>query len=106
MPRVTFIHPDGTRETHRVRVGDTVMDAALDHHVAGIEARCGGGCACSTCHCYVQPPWDERVAPPVLEELELLEYVHEREATSRLSCQLFLNEALDGIVVRIPTRQT
>lgn len=81
------------------------MDVALDHQVKGIEGQCGGGCTCSTCHCYLEPPWGTLVEPPVADELELLEYVFEREATSRLSCQVFVTPSLGGIVVRIPTRQ-
>ena len=106
MPRVIFIHPDGARETHELKAGDSVMDAALDNAVKGILAQCGGGCTCSTCHCYVEPPWGARVEPPVAEELELLEYVYDREPTSRLACQVFVSDDLDGIVVRIPIRQT
>ena len=106
MPRVVFIHPDGSREAHDLEAGLSVMDAALDNEVDGIEAQCGGGCTCSTCHCYVEPPWDKLVDPPVMEELELLEYVCDREPSSRLSCQLFLSENLDGFTVRLPTRQT
>ena len=105
MPTVVFIHPDGSREAHELEAGYSIMDAALDNGVRGIEAQCGGGCTCSTCHCYVESPWDQRVDPPVLEELELLEYVHEREPTSQLSCQIFVSPELDGVTVRPPTRQ-
>ena len=88
MVDVTFIHPDGRRETHPIQAGYTVMDAALDNGVAGIEAQCGGGCTCSTCHCYVEPNWFTRLPPPIQDELDLLEYVYERAPNSRLSLSL------------------
>ena len=105
MPRVTFVHPDGRRETHRAGSGETVMDCALDHAVAGIRAQCGGALTCSTCHCYVRSPWLERLPPPDPEESELLAYVPERGPGSRLTCQIVLDPGLDGIVVHVPAPQ-
>jgi 2Fe-2S ferredoxin len=77
------------------------MDCAVDNGVPGIAAQCGGGCTCSTCHCYVPAPWFERVGAPVGDERDILEYVPEYRPDSRLSCQIVLTEALDGIVVHI-----
>lgn len=102
MPTVTFVHPDGRRESHSAPVGDSVMDCALDHHVAGIRGQCGGACNCSTCHCFVEPPWRDRVQPPAADELELLSLVDTRRASSRLGCQIELTDALDGLVVHVP----
>jgi len=102
LPRVTFVQPDGTTESHQARVGDSVMDCAVDNGVAGIRAQCGGGCTCSTCHCYVRSPWFERIGAPVGDEKDILEYVPEVRANSRLSCQIELSETLDGLEVEVP----
>lgn len=105
LPEVTFVHPDGTRETHEARSGDSVMDCALDNGVKGIRAQCGGGCTCSTCHCYVESPWFERLPAPISDEEDMLEFAWERRPNSRLSCQVFVDDDLDGIVVHIPEQQ-
>jgi 2Fe-2S ferredoxin len=104
--RVVFVHPDGTRETHAADAGETVMDCALDHGVRGIRARCGGACHCVTCHCYVDDAWLARVPPPGADEREMLDYAWQPRANSRLSCQLVLREACDGLVVHVPDRQS
>ena len=104
-PEIVFVHPDGRRETHTVAPGETVMDCALDNGVAGIVAQCGGGCTCSTCHCYVDEPWLALLPEMIDDERALLEYVWEWRHDSRLSCQIFVTEALDGIVVRLPEHQ-
>lgn len=81
------------------------MDCALDNGVAGIEAQCGGACLCSTCHCYVEAPWFGWLPSMIDDEQILLEYLDDCRDNSRLSCQVFMTEALDGIVVHIPERQ-
>ncbi len=101
MPKVTFEHPDGARETHTANAGETVMDCALDHGVVGIKAQCGGACTCVTCHCYIAPEWFERLGVVHSDELEMLEYAPARRPNSRLACQVVLDAACDGIVVRI-----
>ena len=105
MATIVFRHADGTTERFEAREGETVMDCAFDNQVSGIVAQCGGGCTCATCHCYIDPPWFEQLAAPIPDELEMLEYVWERRANSRLSCQVFITEALDGMVVEIPAQQ-
>ena len=105
VPRVTYISHSGLKTTVEVAVGDSVMDGALDNNVAGIIGQCGGGCTCSTCHCLVATEWFKRLVAPHQDELDLLEYAEERGQTSRLSCQIKLTEDLDGLVVRLPTRQ-
>jgi len=105
MTKVIFEHPDGTRETHTALAGETIMDCALDHGVAGIKAQCGGACTCVTCHCYVEESWLERLKVPRPDELEMLDYVWQRRSNSRLACQIVVDNACDGIVVRIPLRQ-
>jgi 2Fe-2S ferredoxin len=105
MPKVTFRQPDGQEETCDVAAGSTVMDGAIDHHVPGIRAQCGGACVCATCHCYVDADWLARLAPPERNESEMLDYVWEPRTGSRLSCQIVMTEALDGLVVEVPERQ-
>lgn len=105
MTKVTFVHPDGTRETHTAVVGETVMDCALDHGVVGIKAQCGGACTCVTCHCYVEAPWSSRMKAPRRDELEMLDYAWQRRPNSRLACQIVIDETCDGIVVQIPRKQ-
>lgn len=105
MPQVIFIHPDKSREIHQVQSGDTVMDCALDNHVDGIKAQCGGGANCSTCHCYVESPWFERLPPCTEDENELLSYVWQRRRNSRLACQVIMSEQLNGILIHMPEKQ-
>lgn len=105
MPRVTYVNASGSARTVEVPAGDSVMDGALDNNIAGIIGQCGGGCTCSTCHCYVEAPWDQRLPPAHPDELELLAFAVDRAEGSRLSCQIRLSDELDGLVVRLPARQ-
>ncbi|HTW75399.1 MAG TPA: 2Fe-2S iron-sulfur cluster-binding protein [Steroidobacteraceae bacterium] len=107
MPRVTYIEPDGRAVTLEVRSGRSLMSAAMDAGLEGIEAQCGGNMACATCHCYVQAPWLERLPPPTQDEQLMLQNVAaEWRENSRLSCQLIMQPELDGITVRFPDRQS
>lgn len=105
VPRVTYIGPDGRKDQVVVALGDTVMDGALDNNIPGIIGQCGGGCTCSTCHCYVEAPWLNRLAPPHQDEVDLLAYALDPEPGSRLACQIKLTGSLDGLTVRLPRRQ-
>ena len=105
MPKVTFVQADGWRKTCEAGAAATVMDCALDNGVAGILAQCGGGCTCATCHCFIQDPWLGRLDPPGREEVELLFYLNQRRPTSRLACQIWLLEELDGLEVHLPAHQ-
>ena len=102
LPRVTFVHESGLTETHPAKVGDSVMDCALDHGVRGITGQCGGGCTCATCHVYVATPWRERLTTADADERELLDYVPARRDESRLACRIVVTADLDGLVVVIP----
>ena len=105
MPKVTYRQPDGSEKTIDVPVGWSLMEAAIQNDVPGIVAECGGGCACATCHVYVIE--GQTLAPIADMEGDMLECTAaERRANSRLSCQLKLSAALDGLVVEIPARQT
>jgi ferredoxin, 2Fe-2S len=105
MPKITYIQPDGTSKTVDVRAGTTVMEAAIDNDVAGIVAECGGACSCATCHVYVEPEWATQLPAADAQEDGMLECVIDRRPTSRLSCQIVLTGALDGLVVRVADEQ-
>jgi 2Fe-2S ferredoxin len=107
MPKVTFIAPDGGSETVDVPIGENVMRGALYNGVEGIVGECGGGLSCATCHCYVDDAWIAAVGGPSSRaEEELLESAAtEVKPSSRLSCQIELTEALDGMVVYTPETQ-
>jgi 2Fe-2S ferredoxin len=105
MPKVTFIAHDGTPHPVQVPVGLSLMRAALDNSVPGIDGDCGGQCACATCHVYVAPEWAERTGPRTEREAQMLGFAAELQATSRLACQIELTDALDGLVVAMPEAQ-
>src|SRR5690606_31684984 len=105
MPVITFIQLDSTHRVIDVSSGTTVMQAARDNGVAGIEAECGGACACATCHCYIEEGWFDRLEPRSDVEEGMLDCVVEPAPTSRRGCQVTLTDALSGITVRIPTSQ-
>jgi ferredoxin, 2Fe-2S len=105
VPRVTYIEPGGAERVVDVRAGTTAMEAAVDNDVTGIVAECGGACSCATCHVYVDPAWADRLPPPDPQESGMLECVLDRRDTSRLSCQIVLTPALDGLVLRVADEQ-
>ena len=105
MPKVTYIQPNGSERVIEARAGTTVMEAAIDNDVAGIVAECGGACSCATCHVYVDPSWASRLPSPDAQEDGMLGCVLDRRPTSRLSCQIVLTPALDGIVVQVADEQ-
>jgi 2Fe-2S ferredoxin len=105
MPKVTFVQPDGTPVEVEARTGESLMEAAVDNDVAGIVAECGGACSCATCHVYDDPAWTDRLPAPDPLEDGMLDCVLDRQETSRLSCQIKVDETLDGIVVRVPDAQ-
>jgi 2Fe-2S ferredoxin len=105
VPRITFIAPDGAQHVVEAECGSSLMEAARERTVPGIEAHCGGSCACATCHVYVDPAWMERLGAVQDMEQAMLECVAEPDATSRLSCQIEVSDALDGLVVRLPEQQ-
>ena len=105
MPKITFIPYRQEEITVEAEVGSTVMEAAVRNGVPGIEAECGGACACATCHVYVAEDWYARVGAPQPMEEDMLDFAWEVKPTSRLSCQIKVTEELDGLVVDIPERQ-
>ncbi|MGR3322475.1 MAG: 2Fe-2S iron-sulfur cluster-binding protein [Pseudooceanicola sp.] len=106
MAKITYIEHDGTEHVVDVKNGMTVMEGARDNGIPGIEADCGGACACSTCHVYVDPAWIDKLPEKGDMEEDMLDFAFEPDPTrSRLTCQLKVSDALDGLVVQMPERQ-
>ncbi len=107
MPKVTYVEHNGTQHVVDVPVGENVMRGALYNNVDGIIGECGGGLSCATCHCYVDDAWADTVGgASSQDETDLLGGVAaELKPTSRLSCQIFMSDALDGLVVHLPEAQ-
>ncbi len=105
MTKVTFMDAKGEARTVDAQVGSTVMETALRNSIPGIEAECGGACACATCHVYVAEDWTEKVGKPSQMEEDMLDFAFEVRPNSRLSCQIKVSEELDGLVVTTPARQ-
>lgn len=106
MPNITYIEPSGQPVTLDLPVGWSLMQGATANGVDGIIGECGGSCACATCHCYVDAARLDELPPPTEGELAMLENTaSERRANSRLSCQIKVTEALDGLVVTLPPTQ-
>ena len=106
MPHITYRDPNGRTHVVEVAVGLTVMEGARDNDIPGILADCGGACACSTCHVYVDPAWVERLPPQGEMEADMLEFACEPDPVrSRLTCQLRVTADMDGLVVTIPAQQ-
>jgi 2Fe-2S ferredoxin len=105
MAKITFIGADRTRYEVEAENGSTVMENAIRNGVPGIEAECGGACACATCHVYVDEEWRSVTGQPEPMEEDMLDFAYEVRPTSRLSCQIRVSDALDGLVVTVPERQ-
>jgi 2Fe-2S ferredoxin len=105
MAKITFIAFDGTHYDVVGENGHSVMQTAIDNGVPGIDADCGGQCSCATCHVIVTEEWMAAVGKPGEREEEMLDLNPEREANSRLSCQVPVRDELDGLVVRLPEFQ-
>lgn len=105
MPKVTFITSDGREYPIDAETGSTLMETAIRNMVPGIEAECGGACACATCHVYVDDQWAAVTGEPGPMEEDMLDFAYDVKPTSRLSCQIKIKPELDGLVVRVPERQ-
>ena len=105
MPRITFIEHGGTEHVVDAENGVSVMNAAIDNLIPGIDADCGGECSCATCHVVVDDAWTEIVGRPEEREDEMLDLNPERDENSRLSCQIPVREELEGLIVRVPEFQ-
>ena len=105
MPNITFVESSGAMQSLDVAPGISLMEAALRHGVSGIEADCGGACSCATCHVYIALEWQERMPPREDMEATMLGFAVDPRETSRLSCQVLLTDALDGMHVELPVSQ-
>ena len=105
MAKITFIQHNGSEQTVEGQAGMTVMETAVKNMVPGIDADCGGACACATCHVYIDDAWREKVGGPSPMEEDMLDFGYDVRENSRLSCQIKVTEELDGLVVRTPERQ-
>ena len=107
MPKVTYIEYGGREHRVEVPLGLSVMRGAVDNNIPGIDADCGGECACATCHVYVDPEWLRVTGTPMpgSQEASMLSFAAEAELNSRLSCQIAMCEELDGLIVRMPQGQ-
>ena len=105
MDKIHFVDHTGEKRTIEVENGATVMEAAIRNAIPGIEAECGGACACATCHVYVDEAWREKTGSPSAMEESMLDFADNVEANSRLSCQIKVTAELDGLVVRMPSSQ-
>jgi 2Fe-2S ferredoxin len=105
MVKITYIDSDGAARTVEGEIGSTVMETAIKNSVPEIEAECGGACACSTCHVYVDEGWKEKTGNPSPMEEDMLDFAFDVRPNSRLSCQIKVSQELDGLVVSTPERQ-
>ncbi len=105
MPTIIFIEPDGTRKTVIADIGQSVMEAAVQNGVNGIDADCGGACSCATCHGYIDEAWRARIEGAGSSELEMLDFAYMRSDGSRLTCQIAVSEEMDGLLIQLPEAQ-
>ena len=105
MPKITYIEHNGKSHTLEVANGLTVMEGAVQNNITGIDADCGGSCACATCHVYVDKKWFNKLPNKESAEEDMLDMAFEPKKFSRLSCQLAVSDALDGLVVKMPSKQ-
>jgi 2Fe-2S ferredoxin len=105
MPTITYVEFNGTEHRSEVEEGLSVMEGAVNNNVPGIDADCGGSCACATCHVYVEPEWLGKLSPQEEQEKSMLSFAATAQPNSRLSCQIRVTPELDGLVVRMPEAQ-
>ncbi len=105
MVKITFTDASGAARTVEAAPGATVMEVAIRNDIPGIEAECGGACACATCHVYVDEAWRETVGEPSPMEEDMLDFGYDVRPNSRLSCQITVTDALDGLKLTTPERQ-
>ena len=105
MAKITFIQHNGSEETVEGHNGMSVMETAVKNMIPGIDADCGGACACATCHVYVETEWMSKVGSRAQMEEDMLDFAFDVRDTSRLSCQIKISDTLDGLRVRVPEKQ-
>ena len=105
MPKITYIENNGKSHTVEVDKGLTVMEGAVQNNIPGIDADCGGGMACATCHVYVKDGWLDKLPQKEDGEEDMLDMAFEPKTNSRLSCQIIVSDEIDGLEVNIPSKQ-
>ena len=105
MAKITYVEFDGASRTVEVKNGLSVMEGAVKNNVPGIDADCGGACACATCHVYVDEAWTDKVGPPSAMEESMLDFAEGVKPNSRLSCQIKVSDSLEGLSVTTPESQ-
>ena len=106
MPKITYIDSTGEQRTIDIEKGLTVMEGAVQNQIPGIDADCGGGMACATCHVYVKEEWLNKIPKVEDAEQDMIDMAFEPKKNSRLSCQIIVSDELDGLVVTTPSKQT
>ena len=106
MSKITYIDSSGNSKTIDVANGLSVMEGAIQNNIPGIDADCGGGMACATCHVYVKEEWLNKLDKPEDAEQDMIDMAFEPKKNSRLSCQLIVSNKLDGLIVTTPSKQT
>ncbi len=105
MAKITYVEHDGTEHVVDVDNGLSVMEGAVNNLIPGIDADCGGACACATCHVHVDEKWLSKLDPKEDMEQTMLDFAPEVQENSRLSCQIKVSDELDGMIVRMPESQ-
>ena len=105
MAKITYIEFGGAEHVVDVKPGLSVMEGAVKNNVPGIDADCGGACACATCHVYVDEAWTGKTGTASVMEESMLDFANNLQPNSRLSCQILVSDALDGLIVRMPEDQ-
>ena len=106
MPKITYIDSSGNQKTIEVDKGLSVMEGAVQNNIPGIDADCGGGMACATCHVYVKEEWFNKLPKTEDAEQDMIDMAFEPKKNSRLSCQLIVSDEIDGLIVTTPSKQT
>ncbi len=105
MVKITFVEHDGTEHVLEGEDGMTLMELAIKNSLPGIDADCGGACACATCHIYIRDDWMDRVGRAVDMEQDMLDFAFDVKDNSRLSCQVKVDGTIDGLTVDLPEKQ-
>ena len=105
MTKITYIEHNGKSHTIEVAKGLTVMEGAVENNISGIDADCGGGMACATCHVYVKEEWFNKINKKSEGEDDMLDQAYEPNKYSRLSCQISVTDDIDGLIVNLPEKQ-
>ena len=106
MPKITYIDSSGNKKTIEITKGLTLMEGAIQNKIPEIDADCGGGMACATCHVYVKEEWFDKLPKKEDGEEDMIDMAYEPNKFSRLSCQLIVSDELEGLVVKLPVKQT